>query len=32
MGGCYPIKLEGKNGERQYLIPVATLESMEDKF
>jgi uncharacterized membrane protein len=32
MGGCYPIKLEGRMENGRYLIPVAALEKMEDKF
>jgi len=32
IGGCYPIKLEGKTANGRYLIPVKTLESMAKKF
>jgi len=32
IGGCYPIKLEGKTANGRYLIPVKTLESMAEKF
>jgi len=32
IGGCYPIKIEGKTENGQYLIPLKTLESKADKF
>jgi uncharacterized membrane protein len=32
LGGCYPIKIEGRLDKGNYLIPVATLEKMADKF
>ena len=32
LGGCYPIKIEGKTEKGRYLIPVATLEASVDKF
>lgn len=32
IGGCYPIKLEGRADKGSYLIPVASLERMSDKF
>ena len=32
IGGCYPIKLEGRTDKGNYLIPVAALEKMADKF
>ncbi|HEX9020908.1 MAG TPA: Fe-S-containing protein [Nitrospirota bacterium] len=32
LGGCYPIKIEGRRENGKYLIPVATLEAAADKF
>ena len=32
IGGCYPIRIEGRMDRGNYLIPVATLEKMADKF
>ena len=32
LGGCYPIKIEGRVVNGKYLIPVATLEGASDKF
>ena len=32
LGGCYPIKIEGRMEKGQYLIPVAVLEKESDKF
>jgi uncharacterized membrane protein len=32
MGGCYPIKLEGRADKGAYRIAIATLEKMADKF
>jgi uncharacterized membrane protein len=32
IGGCYPIKIEGKTENGHYLIPVKTLEGKADKF
>lgn len=32
IGGCYPIKLEGRTDKGTYRIAVATLEKMADKF
>lgn len=32
LGGCYPIKLEGRTENGKYLIHLATLEKMADKF
>jgi uncharacterized membrane protein len=32
LGGCYPIKIEGKPVNGKYLIPVAVLEKASDKF
>ena len=32
LGGCYPIKIEGRIEDGNYLIPVATLEKTADKF
>jgi uncharacterized membrane protein len=32
LGGCYPIKIEGRVEGGKYLIPVSTLESASDKF
>jgi uncharacterized membrane protein len=32
IGGCYPIKFEGRMDKGVYRIPVATLEKMADKF
>lgn len=32
LGGCYPIKIEGKTEKGKYLIPRATLEAAADKF
>jgi len=32
IGGCYPIKIEGRLDKGNYLIPVATLEKMADRF
>ena len=32
MGGCYPIKIEGRTEKGKYLIPLATLEAEVDKF
>jgi len=32
IGGCYPIKLEGRNENGQFRIPVKSLEAAADKF
>lgn len=32
LGGCYPIKLEGKTMNGKYLIPLARFEKAADKF
>ena len=32
IGGCYPIKIEGRTENGRYLIPVKTLESNADRF
>jgi uncharacterized membrane protein len=32
LGSCYPIKIEGRTDKGKYLIPIATLEKMADKF
>ena len=32
IGGCYPIRLEGKTETGRYLIPVSALERMASKF
>jgi len=32
LGGCYPIKIDGKVVNGKYLIPVAALEASADKF
>jgi len=32
LGGCYPIKIEGRVEKGLYLIPVAILENEYDKF
>ncbi len=32
IGGCYPIKLEGRTDKGTYRIAVATLANMTDKF
>ncbi len=32
LGGCYPIKIEGKVGNGKYLIPVTILEASAEKF
>ncbi len=32
IGGCYPIKFEGRMDTGNYRIPVATLEKMADMF
>lgn len=32
LGGCYPIKIEGRMESGKYLIPVAALERDADKF
>jgi len=32
LGGCYPIKIEGRIEKGQYLIPIAKLEAEADKF
>ena len=32
LGGCYPIKIEGRVEKGQYLIPLATLEAEAGKF
>jgi energy-coupling factor transporter ATP-binding protein EcfA2 len=32
LGGCYPIKIEGRLDKGNYFIPVETLEKMADKF
>lgn len=32
LGGCYPIKLEGKLENGRYLIPLASLEAEAGKF
>jgi uncharacterized membrane protein len=32
LGGCYPIKIEGRIEDGNYLIPAATLEKAADKF
>ena len=32
LGGCYPIKLEGRVEKGRYLIPVVVLEKESDKY
>jgi len=32
LGGCYPIKLEGRTENDKYLIPRASLEAEAGKF
>jgi uncharacterized membrane protein len=32
IGGCYPIKIEGKTDKGSYLIPLSVLEKEADKF
>jgi uncharacterized membrane protein len=32
LGSCYPIKIEGRMENGNYVIPVATLEAAADKF
>lgn len=32
LGGCFPIKIEGRLKGRDYLIPVSTLDAAADKF
>jgi uncharacterized membrane protein len=32
LGGCFPIKIEGRTEKGKYLIPLATLEAEVDKF
>ncbi len=32
LGGCFPIKIEGKLKGRDYLIPIASLDAAADKF
>ena len=32
IGGCYPIRLEGMTENGKYLVPIAALERMADKF
>jgi uncharacterized membrane protein len=32
LGGCYPIRIEGRMENGKYLIPVARLEAAVDKF
>jgi len=32
LGGCYPIKIEGRMENGKYLIPIATLNAAADKF
>lgn len=32
LGGCYPIKIEGRVDEGNYLIPLAQLESAKSRF
>jgi uncharacterized membrane protein len=32
LGGCYPIKIEGRMDEGKYIIPVAKLESAASRF
>ena len=32
LGSCYPIKIEGRTEDGNYLIPVAALEAAADKF
>jgi uncharacterized membrane protein len=32
LGGCYPIKLEGRTAEGKYHIPLASLEAEAEKF
>jgi uncharacterized membrane protein len=32
IGGCYPIKLEGRIKNGQFRIPVKSLEAAADKF
>jgi uncharacterized membrane protein len=32
LGGCYPIKIEGRIENGKYLIPIAALERAADKF
>jgi uncharacterized membrane protein len=31
-GSCYPVRIEGKNEGGRYLLPVAELEKMGEKF
>lgn len=32
IGGCYPIKIEGREENGKYSIPISTLEHAADKF
>ncbi len=32
IGGCYPIKIEGKLEKEKYRIPLSALENAADKF
>ena len=32
LGGCFPIKIEGRIEKGMYVIPIATLEAEADKF
>ena len=32
LGGCFPIKIEGRREEEKYLIPLSILEKAADKF
>ena len=32
LGGCYPVRIDGRLENGKYLIPVATLENAADKF
>lgn len=32
LGGCYPIKIEGRRENNRYLIPVASLQAEAGKF
>jgi len=32
LGGCYPIKIEGRIENGKYLIPLASLEAEAGKF
>jgi len=32
LGGCYPIRIEGRMENGRYLIPLASLEAEAEKF